>query len=847
MKVIIHQALCGENEDDKSSGFSLLKTTLEDKTLAKKILPKTNLADLPSSGIGWVPAIRGFLVDQHFLIIKTYPDNSPKVRTGRLFSHVLIINKDDISRVNDISTLFAQFGEKINKDLTISPIQYYSDNYLQSNYTSREKKVAQGVIGDKKNIIWVGQLGFEDMICKIWRGLDIDTRCKLNFGIQFNPSQVSIDNFNILATPENIAIQWKNKTDFYLIEPQEPDTILSLATKSILGDDEAKVQFENFSNKIEVFFPSIEHLKTWEWCIKTTESIEKGEECKFADIIQLLLLICVYSKDKNKGDIFKQKTLTILTDLLKRTSDISEILSLNDVDFSAIKNANSILQQVLKEWCDRHLLDEMFNQNNPCISIVSKLSDTKYTSVWWRESIKESLTNGFSHWQKKHAKICWLWLNDNSHTFDFLSPFLSEENRQIENDLIDTFPHPCIIASNVLLDIASFAAKKKWYKLHAIIICEQHKEVHIILNQQLFVDKEENSMGGFEYIASYFRPLDFIEETVHLNDERLWTISGRMLSGTNFVERLNISCYGWHKIICKALEQETKIEDLFQYPEFFTYNTLDTLLQGNEVPDEIWPLIIKNKLADIYYYEQREKAWDILPETIKKDFLLATAFTYMKSDDSDANIEKELLVYLDGATFLQEYFCQNRQNLSAILRSLGKVNITNQTLLANFIYGYNEQLSQMESASLGKIIYRKRWTKCADGIYDKAIYNYSYRPALQECYLLLERWKKFNIFLFGYISSISISEDEWWTGLLVVACKLFPKGPNDDDLWEKADGKASDLHHNTTGEDAWRKALAKLRKGGCKNISVSKLLNTMKDRYYINEELNSLIELYKKI
>lgn len=845
MKIVIHQALCGENEDDKSSGFSLLKTTLEDKTLAKKILPKTNLADLPSSGINWVSAIRGFMIGNHFLILKTYPDNSPKVRTGRLFSHVLIIDKDDVGKIHDLLVLFDHFQNEINKDLDIAPIKYYPNSLSSANYTSREKKVAQGIAGNKKNIIWIGQSGFEDMIGKIWRGLDCDARCKLNFGIQFNPTQVSIDKFNILATPENIAIQWRNKTDFYLIEPQEPDIDLSLATKSILGDDEAKAQLKDFGNKIEAPIPSIEHLETWEWCIKVTEIIEKERESKFADIIQLLMLICAYSKDKNKGDVFKQKVLGVLIDSLKGTSDTSEILSLRDVDFTAIKNANTILQQALTEWCDKYLFDEKFNKYNPCISIVDKLSDTKQTSVWWRESIIESLTNKLNHWQKEYAEIIWLWFNEESKTFDILFPFIPEKNKQIENNLIETFPRN--VATNLLLDIASFAAKKKWYRLHAVAICEQHKEVHVILNQQLAVDKDENSTDGFEYIANYFPPLDFIGETVHLNDERLWSISGRMLSKTNFIERFDISNYGWHKIICNALLQGTPIEDLFQYPEIFVYNTLDALLQGNEVPEEIWPIIVKNRLTDIYDYKQREKAWEVLPLNIKKDFLQATASTYMKLDSSNTTLEQEIQSYLNGTAFLQEYFNQNKRNLPAILRLFSKVNVNNQTLLANFIYGYNVQLPQLDAISLGKIVYQKRWTICADNIYDKAKYNYSYRPALQECYLLLDRWKKFNISLFGYISSINISEDEWWTELLVVACKLFPKGPNDGDLWEKADGKASDLHYNTTGEDAWQKALAKLRKGGCKNISVPKLLNAMKDRYYINEELNSLIELYKKI
>lgn len=148
---------------------------------------------------------------------------------------------------------------------------------------------------------------------------------------------------------------------------------------------------------------------------------------------------------------------------------------------------------------------------------------------------------------------------------------------------------------------------------------------------------------------------------------------------------------------------------------------------------------------------------------------------------------------------------------------------------------------------LGKIVLKKRWEKCAENIYEKSKWNASYRVALQECYLLLGLLSRFSLSLSGWLTNIAISEDEWWEPLHNIACNLFPKGPNDDNLWEKADGKASELHHDTTGEDAWRKALIKLRKGGCKNITVPKLLKAMKDRYSVNQELNSLIELYKKL
>lgn len=60
-----------------------------------------------------------------------------------------------------------------------------------------------------------------------------------------------------------------------------------------------------------------------------------------------------------------------------------------------------------------------------------------------------------------------------------------------------------------------------------------------------------------------------------------------------------------------------------------------------------------------------------------------------------------------GLRFLQEYFNQNKRNLSAILHLFGKISVTNQTTLANFIYGYNEQLPKLDAISLGKLIHQK--------------------------------------------------------------------------------------------------------------------------------------------
>jgi hypothetical protein len=846
VKVLIHQALCGERPNEESRGFSLLKTTLEDKTLAKRICPKTNLADLPSSGISWTSAVRGFVTEQHYLIIKTYPDNSPNVRPGRLFSHVLIIDKRDIEHVNDLSILFSYFQTEINKDLTIGIIEYQKETVHIEQYNTREKKIAEGIINGEKNIIWIGQTGFEEMICKIWRGLDINSRCNLHFGIQFNSTQVDTNNFNILVIPENIAVQWRNKMSFNIIELHENDITLSLATESILGNDDAKAKIKEFATQLETFYPTIENLKTWEWCINATQRIEEQKEYSIADLKQLLYLICIYTPDKNKGDSFKQKILSYLTELLANSSEISDILALKNADFKSIKNAHQMLGKIILEWCKLYLTDKIYNENNPCISIIKKSFDTKNTSEWWREAIKESIVNKFKYWKKDYAELCWMWFNEEPNTFNIIYPVLSEyNNRQIECDLISTFPRN--IATNLLLDIASFSAKEGWYKLHAVSICELHEGLIATLERQLQVDVKEDNIDGFEFIANCFNSLDFIGEAAHLNDERLWTIAGKLLPQTNFIEKLDYSYVGWYHIICKAIEQGTAINELFSYPLGFTHSVLDSILQGYDLPNKIWRILVNSKLTDIYDYEQRAKAWDIIPINFKKTFLQTTAASYISFDAGKEKNEKELHEYLNGNEFCQNYFSQNRQNLSAILILLAKVNVTNQTYLVDYLREYNVQIPKLDAITLGKFIVRKRWEGCAEIIYEKSKYNESYRVVLQECYSLLGLFTRITISLLGWLANVAISKNEWWNELHNIACELFPKGPNDEDLWEKADGNESELFHNTTGEQAWGKALKNLRNGGCKDITTDKLLNVMKDRYPYNQQLNELSELYKRI
>lgn len=72
--------------------------------------------------------------------------------------------------------------------------------------------------------------------------------------------------------------------------------------------------------------------------------------------------------------------------------------------------------------------------------------------------------------------------------------------------------------------------------------------------------------------------------------------------------------------------------------------------------------------------------------------------------------------------------------------------------------------------------------------------------------------------------------DDPWSVLEEVLVELYPLGPQDQEVWSRADGDLSRLQLHPTGRAAWHAALRTLKQGGGgKNINFSSLLTTVKE------------------
>lgn len=84
-------------------------------------------------------------------------------------------------------------------------------------------------------------------------------------------------------------------------------------------------------------------------------------------------------------------------------------------------------------------------------------------------------------------------------------------------------------------------------------------------------------------------------------------------------------------------------------------------------------------------------------------------------------------------------------------------------------------------------------------------------------------------------------DSEPWHQFELIAVQLYPRGPEDSQVWSRAGGDLSLINPNLIGRAAWHEAIKKLRLGGGgRTISAESLLSEMQNEFPQNESLRAL-------
>ena len=830
--MIVHQAIYG----DRDGSYALLKTSLTDIERAKRICNVTDLIDRPSSGHLTRPVFRGFAFNDSYLFIKTFPDNDPSVRRGRVLSHTLIVEQDDLNQLNDLKKLFFYFLPESNKDIELQQILFDDIDSVPDqiiNPISREAAAINALLeitDYESTLVWIGEEGYLSFITHVWSQLKGNLRATLKLGIGFSPQKVDTQHLNILYVQEEYANKW-HTINCFVVGKTDTGRLESIASFLLSGNRDRAKSLDNFIDALGIIPGKIDDLTYLEKVLSTYENLSM-----ITDLNRLIVfcdLISKYSPDENVAKTDKKMILNQITSCIGNATS-KQIVALKDAEWLGFPNALQLIGNQVTNWVKKNLFNSKVHKS--ITSVIAKAFDPENKVQWWKKAVTDSLKTVLENWKPAYAIAIWNWFVADHALVKTLGSLIPT-TIDVETHLVDTWPKPGL---ELAQKIKSFATDRKWLALHGLSALQLYSPEESILHQ-LKIDIVPRHTSALQKMGELIDDEEFIQLTVSIGESRLIEISGgKVVNNASLVSRIDVENAIWRQIWLSSIVQGNQPWKGISKPTTVLSSLFEEILKGEIIDPRLLSVLCNSDFNDLSDFKKRAEVWEHISGNVKNGFLNGTAIGCVKLLDKK-NIS------LDG--FEEEI--RNRLTSTAIIKQVIEdqtIKVSTKIFLfeelstlgeAEFLLLLNTGLfSAAESTRIGELVFRNNWRKIADTIAEKISIRVDLKPALAECQSLLGFFKRLSLSISGYLSE-SVSTEEWWSAFTEQCYTLYSKGPTEIGLWERAGGENYDLPTKGTGREIWVNTIKKIQ-NGIAGVDAQKLLQKMLKDYPLNTELRQL-------
>lgn len=813
-------------------------------SIARSIAFKTDLQD-QAGGVTWQPTIRGFLQDDYFLLMKTYPDKSPDVRTGRAFSHVLLISKEDIDSITDIGSLFKYFPDEIDKSISLEPINFNlkEENRinLPKGFQERFNKAIHGYrkSNDYKNtIIWVGVENFEQAIIRFWKILSSEEKAIVNFGIYFNAVAIPEDKLNFITTPENIESKFING-GFCLIRRNDNQTLTNISEQFLAGYESAGMRIKKFEETIESEPLSRENIDKVAIVIKTFEELDSTADLK--KLNSLASIIGEYSPDEEKGIVFKEKLVAKINKLIEK-GDVTEIPLIRKFNVKSFKGSESKFISALNNWLDKYLFSNSASTKRNASILFKQLRETTAKN-WWTKSIDEKVKTFLAKINSDSAAVIFRWLQSD---FAIFKEIQSNIDNSKESEFLFISQLPSSFDKSNFAALKEFAVKRNWYKFHSTLLISEFS-FEEALTKHLMVDTAISSLDGIEIIINGVKQKPIIDFAVLNGDKRLLAIAGKLCyEDSSHLEKIDFTNVHWQEVLLNSITNGNKITNCFSQPQKKMIKLFDTMVDGNSIDEKLLEKICETEFGNLLNYPKRDKLWNKFSSTLQPKFLAKTASALLEALSKDSTVEVPTDRILSD--YILKYAIGDFLYYNPIKNALpifNRFSAFPENYIVTYITNYQGQISAIEATQLGKLIQDRKYSDVASVIFYKATSYNNWKLALAECYTLLGFITQMNIAWTGIIKNVTITADQWWDSVEEIIIDLYSNPNSLHTIWKKAGGDEADLLMNATPRNVWSDAIHNLKLDKFSGIDMCSLLKQIKKNYGDNEKFKIIYDLRK--
>ncbi|MEL6928778.1 MAG: hypothetical protein AAFO95_09095 [Cyanobacteria bacterium J06600_6] len=828
--IAIHQAIYGEVLG-KTSGHDLLAASDNNKELFKRISGYTDLADRPEGGVLPSPIIRGFCVENHFLLIKTFPDKNPKLRSGRVFSHVLLIAKSDLVQVHSLSDLFQYHMSSIQKEAEMHLLKHQSPKTASNKRLVNEREAAAtNALFQNLVFVWLGEEGYWEWMAKIWPQLPTKVKYTLKIGAAFGPSYARNEYLNILYIPKNVKALWERHS-FKVINLAEKETLRSTAAHWLMGDTKEgepfQVLLDDFNPKIESF----EQLNKLQDYGEVYHRLDNNP--KLNHLLVLARFVSLTSPDERTGVKGKNKLISAILQAIPN-SPANKFTALMYQSWKGFPNAIASVSEAVCNWLNNHLLRDKYANESVVVLVTVLESDT---NNWWGKTVLGYITDRLKTRQLNDAQVFWQWMISEP---TLITKHLAWLPTDVENELTKKIPKLEKAVAELVLRMAE---QKSWLVLHARVAAEYYP-VEKAIKAQLRIDTNEDHTVALEALSKSIKRSAFVPVAANQTDARLHHIVGKLVAqNSKLLKGINIASEGWQACWEVAIKQGNEVWSGISNPQHTFFEILDHLLAGNSFSEYLLNVMSTGKHSSLKDFPGRASIWQKLPTKARSGFIVATLAELIDELATGQihyhDLEIELKNGVQSQEIQQQIISSKTITLTKKLRLFNVLPSLRESHALQLMQAHN--FSRVEANEFGQLVSTNKWQKVVDALYNKRSNRQDLVPALLQCTDLLSLLQRFSLSISG-VKADAITLDEWWQVFLSVAVELYPLGPTQNGLWLNAGGKLEEIHYQgISGKQSWSFAIIRIRSGG--TPSAKKLLEEMKKENHSNPKLKKLIQL----
>ena len=840
-QIKVHQAFYGEVNRSHGCLFS----TIEDAELKTFLTGFTDRPSAVPAGMVMQPYYSAVSHGKYYLFTLTFQDHTAE-RAGMVFTHVLIIDIDDIEYVNYLDNLFSYFCKTIPENKTSIQELEVPTSVLEVNETFNTfpEYVIQGVqelTNGKLPMSFCGDSeSFIKLITSLWVGLPYSFRTKMSFTAGFSTTNIDRSK-TVIHFQKSLESSLRNS-----------EFISDLDTKLIEVNStvEKYILIPHSDNQFEAFIKDLKvDLNNWsilQLCAKAYEGYRNYSELSNDGLKQLIRQLAKISPSKNEGNLIKDK---VISEIKRRVDSSKEtnLKSLKNLPLDAFDDGEDTISNAVKSFSETELTKEVNSFNGELMSEVIILSKEDHSN-WWHVAVKDALEKTIKNRHITSIQNIWKLFVKSEDTLSVVLSFFPEGS-EYETLLIRHIPKG--IPQQIAEHFAKSIRKRKWILLHAHLL-ETYLTPKEALKQQMLLEKELAliSFEGSKYLVKDVIDKDLLSLAMETNGKFfIAEYAGRSIKKPTLLNDLDINNQIWLSIWENVLKETNNLEHGILNLSDKVEQALNSIPEGMEVPNEIISQIANSKYADVSELKNRSNLWRYLSQNIKEIFLEATSNGLIKNVSSkglDSKfIEQELANHISSDKYMTALLKIYRSDMNTVLEIYEYIANLKDSFLADYIKYYPNNLNGIQSARLGNLVLAKHFHMSARQIFEKAKHNDSFKVALTKCHSIADIGFLDRL-VWGRLIGQTVSEDSIYSELLNIAIKLYDKGPEDNEIWKRAGGEISKLHNHKSREENWRNALNLLRNGGGgKEISIKSLIKEMIEDHPNNTTLKEIKKYFK--